>query len=256
LASGGAYVGAVQRLTGGMEVGFGFSARTSERVTTDHISGEERPVYSGLDPYQAQAAQISVRQPLTPELAWTMAYSFLNERAGMLGVQSLREGDFATAAETDAMTVGLDWAPAAKLSLTASASLGRTRAQEAGAQALAVGDDGLTTSAYEAAVNLTGVMSRNDKARLRVAQPMRLEDGHLDLTSVQVVNRLTGELGVVQERVDLTGGDRRLIVEGMYSKPFLKGMGEAAAFARMDATGAFDAPGSDNVIGASFKLRF
>jgi hypothetical protein len=24
----------------------------------------------------------------------------------------------------------------------------------------------------------------------------------------------------------------------------------------MDATGAFDAPGSDNVIGASFKLRF
>ncbi|MFZ4071958.1 MAG: S8 family peptidase [Caulobacterales bacterium] len=256
LASGGVYVGAGQKLPAGFALEVGFTERETQPLIVNPVSREEQALNQGVDPYQAAAANVSLRQQVTPEMAWSIAFSFLNERAALLGVQSLRQDDFAVGAQTDAVTLGVEWAPRQDITFSASATHGKTRAQDAADQALAVGENGMTTTAFEASVSVSGIALDSDRARLRLAQPLYLEKGSLAVTDVQVVDRSSGRLGVVTQKVDLTGGDRRLIVEGMYSKPFLNGLGEVAAFARMDSTGAFDAPGSDNVLGASFKLRF
>jgi hypothetical protein len=255
LASGGVYVGAGQKLPAGFALEVGYTERETQPLQVNPISQEEQALNPGVDPYRAAAGNVSMRQQVTPEMAWSIAYSFLNERAALLGVQSLRQDDFAVGAQTDAVTLGLEWTPRPDVTLSASATQGRTRAQNAADQALAVGEDGLTTTAFEASLSVTGIAVNADRARLRVAQPLHLESGSLAVTDVQVVDRETGRLGVVTQNVDLTGGDRSLIIEGMYAAPFFNGMGEMAAFARVEAATP-NAPDTDNVVGASLKLRF
>jgi hypothetical protein len=255
LASGGVYVGAGQKLPAGFALEVGYTERETQPLLVNQISKEEQALNPGVDPYQAAAANVALRQQVTPELAWSIAYSFLNERAALLGVQSLRQDDFAAGAQTDAVTLGFEWTPRPDVTLSASATHGKTRAQDAADQALAVGEDGLTTTAFEASVSFSGIAMDADRARLRLAQPLYLEKGSLTVTDVQVVDRTSGRLGAVTQNVDLNGGDRSLIVEGMYAAPFLNGMGEMAAFARIEAATP-NAPGTDNVVGASFKLRF
>jgi hypothetical protein len=256
LASGGLYLGAAHDMPAGFSVALAATTRQSEAFVTAPTSGEQTALNPNVAPYEAQAMKAELRQAVSPEIAWSMAYSFLNERAAVLGVQSSVPEAFADGAQTDALTVGAEWTPSPRVAVALSATMGKTRPQSPGAQTLAVGAEGLATSAFEAAVTVNGVAGKTDRMRLRVAQPMQLEAGHFDMTSVEVIDRMSGELGVVTKRVDLDGGDRAVLLEGMYAAPFLNGMGEFAAFARVDVANGFDADAAESVAGASLKLRF
>ena len=54
---------------------------------------------------------------------------------------------------------------------------------------------------------------------------MFVEKGRLNLSGVQVIDRSTGELGVVTQSVDISG-KRRLAGEALYSLPISGGEGD------------------------------
>ena len=254
-ASGGAYIASEIQLGGGVSMRAGFTERQSQAFEPDAVSGEERAIYKGLSPYTASAAHVSLRNELGQNLAVTAAYTYLDEKSGLLGVQSFNPADFAAGAQSDAATFGAEWSPTARIGFAASATLSRTRGQSSADQALAVSGSGINASAFEVDMRVNGVFGRSDLARLRLAHPLHVEAGGLDVTNVEVIDRATGELGTVTHRVDLNGGARQYILEGSYVTSILGGRGELAALARVDASDAGAAP-IEQVIGGRIRFAF
>jgi hypothetical protein len=253
LASGGGYIAAELPLGGGFSFSAGFTERQSQTFEADVFTGEERPLFEEFAPYKSAAAHVLLRQSISEGFSISAAYTYLREDDGLLGLQSVNPEDFAAGTETDAATFGLDWAPNARFNMALSATFGRTRSN--GGQSLAIGEDGVAVSAFEAAFDFTGVFGRNDVARLRIAQPLHVDGGSLDVTSIDVVDRETGELGAVTQSVQLGGGERQYLVEGAYAAPLFDGQGEISAFARIDASEDGAEP-VEQMVGARFSLNF
>ena len=132
----------------------------------------------------------------------------------------------------------------------ATGTMGKTRA--GGDQQLAVGADGLTTSAYEFGVMRADLFRSGDRLQFTMSQPMFVERGHLNLTGVQVTDRDTGELGVVTQSIDVAGS-RRVAGEALYSLPVQNGLGYVALFGRTES-GAEQ--GQTYMAGARYRLAF
>ncbi len=255
LASGGAYAAAEVALGAGLSLTAGFTMRDAQAVQTNPLTGEEQPLFAGIAPYRAAAGRLQVRADLNDSLAIVGAYTYLREEDGLLGLQSPNPEAFQEGAQTDAATFGVLWKPSDQVSVSASASYGRSREQAANAQALAVGADGLETSAYEATLSVLGVFADRDVARLRLAQPLHVERGVLNVTNLEVVDRETGALGPVSQAIRLGAGARRQIVEGLYATPVLDERAELGLFARIDASPAAAEP-VEEIVGASFRFKF
>jgi hypothetical protein len=64
-----------------------------------------------------------------------------------------------------------------------------------------------------------------------LAQPLTLENGVVNFQTVGVVNRETGEKGIINQRFSIADADdRRYRVEGYYGASMLAGLGEIALF--------------------------
>lgn len=255
LASGGAYVAVNLPLSEGLNVSAGFTQRQSQAFHADRVSGEERALFDGLDTYRATAANVSVRQQLMGGVAMTAAYTFLREDNGLLGLQSLNPAHFESGTQTDAATLGAEWTPNTRLSIAASLTTSRARTQSSADQALAVAGDGVRANAFEARIDLSSVLGQQDRAYLRLAQPLHVQAGDLALTNIEVIDRETGERGPVTQRVALDGGERQYLVEGGYVAPLFDGRGEVAALLRLDASQS-EAEPVEQMIGGRFRLSF
>lgn len=253
LASGGGYVAAELPLGAGFSLSAGVTQRQSQAFEADFVSGEERPLFEGFAPYRSAAAHALLRKTMAEGFSVSAAYTYLREDNGLLGLQSINPDDFAAGTETDAATFGADWAPNERFSLALSATFGHVRA---GAdQSLAVSDEGVDVSAFEAAFDFNGVFGANDHARLRIGQPLHVDGGSLDVTSIDVIDRDSGEFGPVAQRVQLGGSERQYFLEGAYAAPIFGGQGEIAAVARIDASGAGAEP-DEQMVGGRFSLNF
>ncbi len=257
LASGGGYANVEVPALGSARLSFGATSRRAEAVFVDPNSGEERPIDQALSPYQASAVHMQLTQPVSQQLSFNAGYTFLQESDGVLGVQSTNPLAFAAGAQTDAASLGLAWALSDGLTLSGSATLGRTRGQSADEQALSVHGDGIITSAFEAALDFEGVFGQGDRARLALVQPMHVEHGGLDLTSYEVLDRETGELGSVTRFNAVDGQARRLGLDLSYATPVFNGLGEVAGFVRAEAATADGTRGDVvNMAGGRFSLGF
>ena len=76
----------------------------------------------------------------------------------------------------------------------------------------------------------------------------------LNLQSVEVINRETGELGVVTQSVDVAG-KRRLAGEALYALPVSGGGGDVAFFGRVE-TQSERGSGQTYMAGARYRVRF
>ena len=257
LASGGSYANVEAPVLGSARLSFGATSRRAEAVFADPISGEETRLNETIAPYQASAAHMLLTQPLNDQISIKAGYTFLQETDGLLGVQSTNPLAFAAGARTDAATVGMIWALSDRMTFSGSATLGRTRGQSADLQMLAVHGDGIITSAFEAALDIDGVFGRGDRARLALVQPMHVEYGGLDLTSDEVVDRETGELGSVTRFNAVDGQARKLALDVSYATPVFNGQGEVAGFVRAEAATASGERGDVvNMAGGRFSLGF
>ncbi|MBC7768921.1 MAG: S8 family serine peptidase [Phycisphaerales bacterium] len=252
-ASGGGYVAADVALGAGFSLSGGVTERRSQAYEADFFTGEERPVFERFAPYRSAAAHALLRKSMGESgFSVSAAYTYLRETNGLLGLQSVNPDDFAAGTQTDAATFGLDWTPSERFGVALSATFGRIRGSAG--QSLAISDEGVDVSAFEAAFDFNGVFGANDHARLRIGQPLHVDGGSLNVTSIDVVDRDTGAFGAVTQRVELGGSARQYFIEGAYAAPLFEGQGEIAAIARLDTSSA----GADaqQMLGARFSLNF
>ncbi|WP_185960165.1 hypothetical protein, partial [Erythrobacter insulae] len=97
------------------------------------------------------------------------------------------------------------------------------------------------------------VMGSQDILRVSVGQPMTVERGELELRSDQVIDRLTGERGVVTQTIGIST-KRRYTGEIVYATPVSKAS-ELGIVGRYISAGEI---GQDEsfMIGANFGMRF
>ena len=257
LASGGAFAAAELPVLGNARLSFGSTTRRHEDTYADPTSGEVLSYRQAAPTYTATAGEVKLTQPVGRDLEVSAGYSYLSESKGVLGLQSTSPLAFAQGAKTDAATLGVRWAASSRITLTGSATVGRTRGQGADTQMLAVHGDGILTTAYEAALNLEGVFGKSDSARLALVQPLHVERGGFDLSENQVIDRSTGEMGQVTGFTPVDGQARKLALQATYSRPILGGAGDLAAFVRAEAaTASGSRAPTEQVIGASASFRF
>ena len=251
LASGGAFAGWSFDATHRLQISAGVMDRSDRRdvLTMPGLTRDG----SGARSYQAGAELLGVTYAATDHLTFAGGYTRLHEASGLLGIQSLNPQDFHGGSTTDGFSFGANWALGPKLSLMATGTLARTRQGDAG-QTLAVGRDGLTSSAYELALQRADLFAHGDRMQISVSQPMFVERGHLNLTSVQVVDRETGELGVVSQNLDVSG-KRPLAGEAIYALPVAGGHGDVALFGRVESAPA-GSQAQTYMGGARYRIRF
>jgi hypothetical protein len=255
LASGGSYIAVNLPLHPGLSVSAGFTQREYQAFQAGFASGEERALVDGLNPYSAAAANVSVRQKLMESVSVTAAYTYLRENNGLLGLQSLNPAHFANGTQTDAATLGAEWTPSPRVTVAAALTTSRARSQSSADQALAVAEAGVRANAFEARIDLNSVLGQHDRAYVRLAQPLHVAAGALELTNLEVIDRNTGERGPVTQKVDLGDGGRQYLFEGGYVAPVLDGRGEIAALVRLDASQTNAEP-VEQMIGGRFRMSF
>ena len=250
LASGGGFAAGSFKLSKTLELSAGVLAREDHRdrslIPALQQPGNAADVYSA----GAQVASLTWRPSATLTLA--AGYTRLHEDKGLLGIQSMDPADFSHGSTTDGATLSASWQVAPKLTLMATGTLGRTEAS--GGQQIAVSKGGLTTSTYAVGLKANDLFAGGDRLQLTVSQPMFVERGHLNLTGVEVVDRETGDLGVVTRSVDIAG-QRRVAGEALYSLPTNGGFGYVALFGRAE-TQSDTTNSQAYMAGARYRLAF
>ena len=231
-ASGGGYGAVDLAIAPGLKLTAGATSRDSKR-DLDSTTGADRLTAIAVGDYQAQAQRVGVTWRAGSRVQFTGGYTHLSENNGLLGVQSTDRSDLRNGTQTSGFDVGADLLLAEDLSLSGAATVGRTGAQGSGAQNLTVGGAGLTTSSFQLALTRRNLLG-NDRLRLSVAQPIHLESGRLSYSSVAVVNRDTGELGVTTQSFDATQNVRPLVAEMLYGRTIFAGAGELGLFGRAE----------------------
>jgi hypothetical protein len=253
LASGGGYAKWSLALSDRLQLSAGATGRNERR------DGRETPIFdqpgNGAHAYKAGAEHVALDYRVTDRLDLIGGYTRLREDQALLGIQSLDPQDFAGGATTDGVTFGFNWRAGGKLTVSAAGTFARTR--PAGeAQAMAVSRDGLTSQAYQVSLNGRDLFKRGDAARLTFAQPMFVDHGSLDVQTVEVIDRSTGEIGVVSHNWDISQR-RNFSAEALYSMPLLGERGDLALFGHVETMpGAGLSDLRSYVAGGRFRVAF
>jgi len=227
LASGGAYGAMSYALSDKISFSAGALVRDQQRDTRLLPALGVRG--NGAENYTANATHMSLTFKPAQTLSLTGSFTRLYEGSALLGVQSFDAADFRKGTTTDGYSVSLNWAATDKLSVMATGTLGKTRATDG--QTLSVDRDGLTTSAFQVGVTRQDLFAKGDRLQVLLSQPMYAERGRLNVTTVQVINRDTGEIGPVTQSFDITG-KRRIAAEAFYARSV--GQGDVALFGRAE----------------------
>ena len=261
-ATGGAYASLGAQVAPGVKLGFGFSEVRDDLTFVDADTGErlrDDPLI-GLADYEASAVTANVAIAVASNVRLNASYTRLSEETGVLGAQGSGALALENGAATNALTIGASTDLHPKLTLAASATVGRTEGSDgltSSNSILSIGEEGLTSTAFEVAATTRDLFRRNDRFRVSAAQPLYVENGDLRVSTVQIVDRTTGELGAVDDFIDLGGGRRRFVAEAEYAMPMWGDRAEASFYTRFDTGDVSQIDGSDAVAGgARFTLRF
>jgi len=251
LASGGGFANLSFQLSDRVDLSAGMTHKDALR----DVSGS--PALSvlgnGAERYEAAAAHLGLTYRLADGVQLMGGYTRLQEARAFLGTQSLDPADFAGGSRTDGVTLGLSAGLGRNTRLAVSGTVGKTAAGSG--QNIAVGRNGVTASAYEVALTRSDLLARGDVLRMTVSQPMHVENGQVNLAIVEVTNRQTGEIGVVNHTVALQQA-RPFAAEALYGLPVLKGAGDVSLYGRADANPIGSAARSEFMGGARFRVRF
>ena len=256
LASGGAFGQFSSTLAKGLDLRVAVTQK-EERRNLDMLDMRDRVSLASIEPSRATAGLVTLDYKANPNLTMSLSYTLLDEQSGLLGVQSTDKSDFRHGSQTDAVTIGTQYALAPTLQLAASATLGRTRQGDLQRQNIAVSSGGLIDSAFQVALTKSRLFTSSDIVRLTLAQPLHVESGSIDINTTEVVDRLTGQLGTVVQTAALDTGPRNFVAEGMYGRTLLDGQASVNLFGRMmlrNEGSSANQPGM--TLGTSFNISF
>ena len=227
LASGGAYLGGRAMLADGLTIGFG----TTDRMARRNLSafGIDRSTAGDwVNRYAAQAQTLSLAYRVGGGLTARAGFTRLHEDTALLGIQSLDRADLQGGSITDGASAGFDLAIGRNWTLAGTGTIARTRADAGQIRA-----SGLTSASAELAVIKSRLFARSDELRLTLASPLHTIGGHLTYSSVGVIDRSTGAIGVV-EQTFAPRGRLPLAGQAMYGLALPRGKGEFSFFGRVD----------------------
>lgn len=253
-ASGGSYAKVAYALATELSVTAG---ATQRRLVRD-LNGLPLELRQALatSPYAARAVNVAVSYAPSSTVTTSVSYSMLHENEAVLGMGSRSALGPNGGSTTDSATVSADFAISPTLSLSASATGGRTRAGDSRRELFAIGRGGLLSTAFQLAAVKQRVFGASDSLRLSMAQPLHVESGSVDVSMLQVVDRDTGALGMVTQTVGITRPQRRYVAEMIYGRPMLGGRAQLSMFGRanLNAQATDDLPGV--TAGTSMRLAF
>lgn len=253
-AAGGSYAKVNYALAPELSISTAFTQRTLER----NLIGLPLEVQRALatDPYRAAATNVTVTYKNTRNLTTSFAYTLLHEGNTVLGMGSDSVASPSSGSTTDAATIAADWAVGDTVSLSGSATMGRTRAGDTSGNLVTVGRQGLMSSTYQVALSKAHLLDTRDHMRLTLAQPMHVERGSIDVSMVQIIDRDTGALGVVTQATGIVSPRRRYVAEVLYGRTIADNRAEMNLFGRANLN-AGENDGLPGVIGgASFQFSF
>ena len=250
-ASGGGYAQTAVALAQGLTVSVGYSQKSDDHTIIDPTFGPLQQ--SPLSTNRASASVASIDYTVVKGIKLNLAYTYLDERDGLLGSQGSGIFNMAGGARTEGTTLGATAMLGDGWHLSGSATLARTTGESSGS-ALTIGRGGLQSTAYELVAGKTGILGEDDQFRVSIAQPLHVESGALQYHSLEVVDRSTGALGVVTQNWSISG-KREYRMEATYGVPVLEGRAEINGFGLLDLNPPTrpDSPVAVT-LGAQFKL--
>jgi Subtilase family len=254
-ASGGAFMDADIAVAKNLRIAAGFTQNTLDHSRNRMLSQAQRQNLIAMESYGANAFNFRLTHTASDAAIFTLGYTKLNEKNGLLGVQSAVASDLDSGSNSDTITLGAVINLPDNFMVAASATGAVSKA--ARNQSLNTSGGGVLSSAYAVSLTKKGFFGKQDSIRLSFTQPLHIEKGALEFTSVQIADRSTGELGLVTQRFDITEKSRRLTSEILYSTPIAKS-GEMSLFGRVDYR--LNAAKTQNVdglvIGGRVRLSF
>ncbi len=233
-ASGGAHMSARAQIVDGLNLSFATSRRDGaleENIAREDFGLADRALIENRGDYEAQASTVRLDYKMAGASTLSLAYTMLDERDAMFGVRSLEAADFGNGTRTSGVTLAVDFDLGSGINLFGSATA--STSNSANNATLQVRDD--LSSAFQIGASKFGVLGKNDSLRFTMAQPLTLERGLIDIEQIAVIDRQTGERGVVTESFDITNDvARRYVAEGHYAAPIINGLGEFSLFARAE----------------------
>jgi hypothetical protein len=233
-ASGGAHMAAVVALTPALSVRAGVTQqrRALGYDIADGLVVGDPDAPRPRDRYRSTAASVHLDYRPAAWMRLSASVTSLREPNAFLGVRPIVGNDLAGGTTTHGLTMGAHAALGSGLTLFGTGTAARGSSPDQAAS-LRLSDEGVFGASFQAGVAKQGLLGRQDALRLTLAQPLRFTGGAIELTELQVIDRQTGETGMVTRRFDVGGTQpRRLVAEGHYSTPFLAGRGRIGLFGR------------------------
>jgi len=255
LASGGMFFDYRTALSTNLALNFGVTQRRDMRDPTEFgITTTEMAASALL--YQARAEQIGLDYIVAQGLLLHTSLTELHENTGLLGMQSTDASDLGKGSDTTGLTTGFDLTLPDKMLLSASATMARTITPDG--QALRVTSGGLWSSAEEIALTKGDLFFDQDRMRLSLSKSMQANAGGIVYSTYGVVNRQTGQLGVINETVNPSTGSTPLSLEALYGRLLWNRSADLSVYARAETNSADVAAGHSfgYVAGGKFSLDF
>ena len=252
LASGGAFldwrVQPLDRLT----LSFGVTQRRDARDLSILGVSSANPVRI----YEAQAERLGIDYAPNDRVTFHTGLIRLHEQSGLLGFQSIDANQLGGGSTTTGLSLGFDWLLGHGVALSGAGTLAHT--QTGSNQAITTGPGGLHSSAAELALSKSGIFANNDRLRLAVSKSLQVYRGRLNYATFGVVDRQTGELGVIDQSAAAGGGPMPWAAEVMYGRLLPKQGAEVSGFVRTESN--IDSPTTghelDVMVGGKYRLTF
>ncbi|MBN03683.1 S8 family serine peptidase [Ponticaulis sp.] len=258
LASGGTYASTQFAVSERLSISASVTEASDDHSYVDPLTGQRVYNADDLVDFNASAANISMNYALTDHLNLSVDYTQLTERDSLLGGQGTGFLSLEGGSVTDAVTLGSDVDLPFGMQLGLSATVGETRGTSFADGALSLSDEGLTSTAFAIGVRKDGLIGDHDTFRLSIAQPLHVEAGSFEFTTLEVVNRETGELGLVSQTWGVADTGRDYNLEASYGTALMDGMAEVSAFSRVEfnETPVANESETDYAVGARFAIRY
>ncbi|MBS0470581.1 MAG: S8 family serine peptidase [Proteobacteria bacterium] len=253
LASGGAYAQGAFTVADNLHFTVGITQKSDGHNIADPTFGKLKEM--PLPTQVASAATMGFDYTPARGVTLNLAYTDLSEANGLLGAQGA--GLFTLgAARTAATTVGATFDLGDGYAVAGSATAAHTRSAGFGTSTLTLQDGGLDSTAYEIVASKSGLAREGDLLRISFAQPLHVESGALQYSSLQVVDRDAGTLGALNETWSLSGV-REYRAEALYDMPVFEDRAHVAGFSLVDINPQGRAVGTVAVTtGLQFRMDF
>ncbi len=254
LASGGGFMDAEFKVAKNTKIAFGITNRNLSHENNFELTQAERTRLRGADDYEASAFNFRLSHKPSTNTNVSVSFAMLKEKDGLLGVQSAIDNDLQHGSNSKTATVSGSIDLPKGFSFGASATVGTTNSNGDQDQNLRT-RGGIMSSAFAISMSKQGIMGKSDQFRLSVSQPLHIESGRLEYSSVEVINRQTGEIGSVTRSFGIADEGRRFNAEFIYATPVMKG-GELSFFGRAEYDSSAQGDVNQIIAGGMLSLSF